>query len=551
MWLKEFSLCFFITSNLFFRSILCNSCTEDNEVSVSCNNFDDLLRYPNPEKRKIIHVTSPEVGSDKSSVREMFMCGGSTFEQYKKVKHFDMFNTGVLSIDSNCFKGMNDLVTVNLSKNNLTSIDMKVFKASEDMLIRGINLESNEILDIDLKAVVLLKLDTLNLSNNRLTSIYVRTEELPKIVHLNLQNNDIWRFGIISETLVSLDLSNNCIKTFGKAQMILPSLKNLHLNGNHLTTINEDMLGNMPNLRSIYLAQNLIHTVLVPKLNLLYIDLNYNMIKSTENLEAKFVNHSTLHLSFNKVFEMIPRSSFGKLTEFVCIFCNIHSIDPYYVHDTAPELESLSLRSNLLKSAKLFESRSGDLKLISVDLTYNQIKRINIRTFSRLSNVINLFLANNEIQTIAPGAFNRMTMLHTLDLSNNFVYQLPPNLFDQIPIVWLLLNGNNMAYFPIPGWNTETNEIADNNSMLNNLQTLNLENNPFQCDCLEQIHTWAQRRSFNLKVYDSKVKAGEKPACIINDEGCKVDVGKDFVKDYWHLFNDNKFQEILLQDEDI
>uniref|UniRef100_A0A1B0CBX8 Putative insulin-like growth factor-binding protein complex acid labile subunit n=1 Tax=Lutzomyia longipalpis TaxID=7200 RepID=A0A1B0CBX8_LUTLO len=320
-----------------------------------------------------------------------------------------------------------------------------------------------------------------------------------------------------------------------KDHLNLPNLKHLNLAGNHLTTVNTDMFANMPKLQYLYLAQNILDTVSLPNSHLVHVDLNNNLLKFMDNIAVNF---------------QTSISSFGQLTELVCNFCNIHLIMPYFIYDTSPTMESLSLRSNLLRSVGFFNSRQGDLNLISIDLTYNNIRHIDRTDFAKLPKVINLYLGSNEIASIAPGAFESMAMLHILDLSNNFIFELPPNGFDQVPLVWLLLNGNNMAFFPIPGWQNVSVKISKNNSKLNSLQLLNIENNPFQCDCLESIHMWARDNSIELKVYDTKVKAGVKPACIVNDQGCETNVGKDFIRGYWHLFNDNKIKDIIqLEDE--
>lgn len=461
----KFTVCFLFLINIFFRKVLCNSCVENNEYSVTCYALDDFLSYPHLGQWKIVHVTHPEAFSGKSSQIDMFMCTGQVFEKYKAVKYLDMSKFRVITINPNCFKGMNALETVNLSNNNLTTIDMNVFRTSDEMNIRKIILDNNGILNINLSTVILPELETLQMTNNSLTSFYLRTANLPKIEILDLEGNDIWRFGIESKTMTSLDLSHNCIKTFSKAQMILPNLRHLRLDGNHLTEVNDDMFGNMPKVKYVHLAHNLLHTVFIPHLRLVYLDLNYNEIKTMGNITASLINHSSIHVNFNKVFEMISPNQLGDLTELVCNFCNIHLIGPYFLYDLSPAMESVSLRSNLLTSAKLFESRQDDLNLISIDLSYNQIKKIDSMTFSKLSKTINLYISNNEIETIAPEAFNYMTMLHTLDLSNNYIYEVPPNAFDRAPIVLLLLNGNNMAYFPIPGWDTETNEIYDDGSV--------------------------------------------------------------------------------------
>ncbi|GAB0089551.1 hypothetical protein DMENIID0001_041160 [Sergentomyia squamirostris] len=336
---------------LVLHNIDCDSCKEDGEFKISCSSYSDLLTYKNPGRLKSAKVSILETFETENGVKELFMCDESTFQHYSALKYLDMTKSRVVYLSANCFKGLDNLESIKISDNELSEIDMNTFRVSEKMQIRNIDLINNKILDIDLQSVNLPDLTSLKVTNNSLTSFYLKSENVPKIVNLDLAQNYIWRFTIESLTLTYLDLSFNCIKAFNKGHLALPSLKRLHLEGNHLSLINEGMFENMPKLQYVHLNHNLLHTVSLSNLNLVFIDINYNQIKTLDRVNLKFRQHSSLHLNFNKVFEMMTTTEFGNLTELICNFCNIHTIELYFVDKISSNLESLSLRSNLLTSA--------------------------------------------------------------------------------------------------------------------------------------------------------------------------------------------------------
>ncbi|XP_055690304.1 TLR4 interactor with leucine rich repeats-like [Lutzomyia longipalpis] len=183
-------------------------------------------------------------------------------------------------------------------------------------------------------------------------------------------------------------------------------------------------------------------------------------------------------------------------------------------------------------------------------MTGNRIKKIGQMDFERLTKLQQLYLDNNEIATIEEGAFEALKALEVLILANNLLFRLPGNLFDQqSKLVILWLSGNNMVYFPIPGWNEETGEISST-STLGKLRKLHIDMNPLQCQCVDLIKSWAKLKNIRLGIDNDYVKNGLQPACIINDQGCRTDIGKDFIHNYWHLFNNETYINMLYKEED-
>ncbi|XP_059614001.1 asporin-like [Phlebotomus argentipes] len=352
-----------------------------------------------------------------------------------------------------------------------------------------------------------------------------------------------------------LDLSENRIKAFKGSDLILPNLYLIYLNDNQLTTVTPDMFQNMPSLQTIYLAHNLLTTVSFPNLPMASgVDLRYNRIKTMENVNlSTFGQDYSLQFDSNKVFQMETQTPFEKLISFTCHSCFIHIVEPFFFANTYKNIEYLTLASNFLTTANIFKSSSEDLKLKSIQLSFNKIKRIGRKDFERVSQLNTLRLDHNDITVIASGAFDKLPKLDTIDLSDNLLVQLSANLFEKNALQVLSITGNNMPFFKVPGWTEMPGVppiIQPVNSKLNKLNSLHIWSNPLQCGCIDLLRSWAKKNKIFLGFDDEKVRNGLKPACIVNDDGCNTDVGKDYIKDYWHLFNDKRVKDIFDEDEE-
>lgn len=442
--------------------VLCNSCREEYELSITCNSFEDLFNYPEPEKQESVTVTGDNSEGASKNNMDVFICDEPMFEKFSSVTSITLNNARVLHISSDCFTGMNALRAIYIERNELTAIEMDTFRTANGNELRAIFLNNNHIIKIDFSDIHLPELTQFEAYSNRVKYVRLKSENLPKVSNMYLGSNHISKFKIESHSMGKLDLSENRIKSFQGSDLVLPNLYLIYLNDNLLSTITPDMIENMPNLQSLYLAHNLLHSVSFPSLKKAnYVDLRYNRIKTMDNVNlTTFGQDYGLLFDSNKVFQMESQPPFENLKTFTCDSCYIHIIEPLFFADTFKKLTNLALTSNYLTTANIFKAYEDDLTLDSIALSYNKIKKIGKKDFSRLSELKSLQLDNNDIAVIAEGAFDKLIKLESLLLSNNIIFQLQPNLFDKTHALQVLsISGNNMAFFPIPGWEESTGEI--------------------------------------------------------------------------------------------
>ncbi|XP_035677357.1 leucine-rich repeat-containing protein 15-like [Branchiostoma floridae] len=194
-----------------------------------------------------------------------------------------------------------------------------------------------------------------------------------------------------------------------------------------------------------------------------------------------------------------------------------------------PQLKALILAFNQITSIQP-GSFSNLPRLVRLDLPHNQLTCIQPGVFSDLPKLLTLDLSNNQICNIQPGSFSNLPRLSRLDLTSNQISCLQPGLFTNLPgLRWLLLSMNqidniqsgtfvNLPQLECLGLNSNhisniQNGIFLNLPKLNTLlldknqikvlpynflmliTTVNLKNNPWQCDCrmvpIRQKMIWA------------------------------------------------------------
>ncbi|VEN53383.1 unnamed protein product [Callosobruchus maculatus] len=113
--------------------------------------------------------------------------------------------------------------------------------------------------------------------------------------------------------LETLDLSSNDIKQIDSTLLLAPKLRNLLLNDNDITTI--ENLSSMSNLSTLSIANNSIKRIneLHTKVgNILYLNMSQNGIQSCEGF-SKMYSLESLDLSCNKIFDMKEIQHLGRL----------------------------------------------------------------------------------------------------------------------------------------------------------------------------------------------------------------------------------------------
>lgn len=165
---------------------------------------------------------------------------------------------------------------LDLSDKNLTSIPKEVFGLKN---LRKLNLSGNKLKNIPKEIERLELLENLDISNNHISNFYAKICQLRKLKKLNLNNNSIrqiprqienlknlYTFSIANnkienlpkefsnlEGLNQLNISKNPIEFFPKEILEIKALKQVWINNLNLKNFPiEDILGNLPNLKSIY-----------------------------------------------------------------------------------------------------------------------------------------------------------------------------------------------------------------------------------------------------------------------------------------------------------
>lgn len=209
----------------------------------------------------------------------------SALSKLRYLETLDLSHNELESLSPSCFSGL-PLADVDLSHNSFQEFDMDVFTAKVNGEPVSVDLSHNKLVSVSVtfhgRA---LHIQSLNLSANRLSSV-PRLTGLP-LRHLNLDGNPVTSItegafaqlkdliylsisGLAElqevqplsfeglQSLQVLDLSNNPeLRTLSPAVFSgLDSLQELNLSGSGVASLLNNMLSNLPSIKSITLGQN-------------------------------------------------------------------------------------------------------------------------------------------------------------------------------------------------------------------------------------------------------------------------------------------------------
>ncbi|CAK9803995.1 Leucine-rich repeats and immunoglobulin-like domains protein sma-10 [Anthophora plagiata] len=190
----------------------------------------------------------------------------------------------ISSIANGAFSNLSQLVYLNLADNKITKLQDNVFKGLESLQV--LIIIRNSLTEIERRAFNNLKqLSTLYLHRNSLTELQKGTfSELESLKDLNLAWNKFEKitkdtFADLPQTLdflhidmneissiekssfvnvprFTLSLTGNKISSIPRGAFDLPTLRDLHLNNNTLTTIEGDSYEGLPQLKRLWLNEN-------------------------------------------------------------------------------------------------------------------------------------------------------------------------------------------------------------------------------------------------------------------------------------------------------
>lgn len=155
------------------------------------------------------------------------------------------------------FQGLVSLHKLMLMRNRVTTIEPATFKNLT--ALRILDLSHNSINDLHNSTFTeLTALKELNLARNKITE--ASFADLPSTLNfLYLDDNDIETLeegSFVRTPRLSLSLTGNRISSITRGAFDLPTLRDLYLNNNNLTTINGDSYEGLGHLRRLWLSEN-------------------------------------------------------------------------------------------------------------------------------------------------------------------------------------------------------------------------------------------------------------------------------------------------------
>lgn len=291
------------------------------------------------------------------------------------------------------------------------------------MNLTRVDLSGNPLVVVD--HLMSTSLAHLDLSNCLLGDKGIREEsfvELPKLQLLNLSMNaQLTRFPllkILSKTVITLDVSYCAFEKLDLRSF--PTVQIAKLRGNIIKLLNDGMLSANTDLKVLDLSENSINHIEesafkgAQSINMIDLSLNY---LSYINWKAfgQCPALKTLNISRN-LLTSLEDIAVPTLVTLDASKCDIFRLSPRFLARSY-ELRNLNLSHN---SIEKLPRRIASRKLLNLDLSYCRLSDIQYETFEDLSSLNSLNLMGNRLTTLIKGSYlDQLVHLEELNLQNN------------------------------------------------------------------------------------------------------------------------------------
>ncbi|EDV40088.1 uncharacterized protein Dana_GF24129 [Drosophila ananassae] len=278
-------------------------------------------------------------------------------------------------------------------------------------------------------------LETLNISSNELTKIHSSTlHQLERLFEVDASYNQLKNIiGGLPRIVERISLRGNQISSLPAAaskDLQLPNLRMLDLSQNRIEQLPRHGFQGASDLRVLSLAQNQLRQledtsfIGIQRLELLHLQDN-QLGEADERTLLPLAELRNLNLQSNKL-EAITDNFFSNNSRLEQLDLSrnlIRSISPI-AFDSQRSLEYLDLSGNALLDISVGLGNLHNLR--DIDLSYNQISRIQSDVIGGWRNVVEIRLSNNLIVELQKGTFRNLPKLQYLDLSSNEIRAVEP-----------------------------------------------------------------------------------------------------------------------------
>ena len=272
------------------------------------------------------------------------------------------------------------------------------------------------------------------------------TSDYDEISHLILSENNLISLPVyifeepkIKNNLKILDLSHNLLNEMEEGAVLntLNNLQILNLSYNQLQPPKNGI--KIPSIQKLYLSNNLIDTmekfIEGPHLNLTYLDLSHNYLKTLQNPQLELApNLRVLDFSFNQIVSL-ETDNLLKLKYLETVKINNNHIQTIPNSVFPESLIKLDISFNKLKTLPANLIR---IQILNVAHNYIYTLGDTIKKFEQLEY---LNVSGNTLETF-PNI--EMKNLKILDISDNKLVQIPESLnLKNLPVLQtLVISGN-------------------------------------------------------------------------------------------------------------
>lgn len=249
----------------------------------------------------------------------------------------------------------------------------------------------------------------------------------------------------------------------------------------------------------------------------------------TQLLPLTFVNLpkiDKIKITFNAL-SLIPTNCFQDLkVETIDLSNNNISTIENKAFNKLKRLTKIKLSSNrlIVWNSKAFQMVTN---LQYINLNENKIEQLNDDAFVNLKSLRKIMLINNRLKNIGL-ILNGLNYVDDLYLQQNFLKTLPENLFAPYfkpygfpanvhikrQFSTLDISLNHLSYL--------SDKMMDD---LNLIKAINIQLNPWNCNCQRKIEIWTKNNLIKLNPYESMCVNPQDAICIVpinDDRSCKI-----------------------------